>query len=378
MAILFEISNANDPRRAGIGRLVESLLGGLCAVMEAGEWQAGPVVCVSCWPHRIDGGLRERLECQGVRFFVLPSRSMYLYRIFRLPRWARRQGADLIVIPEPIFTPFSAPPFSVLLNDLLYRDDPASQPAHIRLIYTLLVPRTFRRARRIAAISQFTAGRARQLFPRLEKAIDVFPMTPCLHPSESEVRLPKGLPGRFALFVGTLIPRKNIRRLVRCFLRWKKEDPEGFIPLVIVGSTWPRVDPIDPWLDAQERRGIVRRLGYVGDGELAALYRNCAFFAFPSLAEGYGLPIIEAMAQGAPVLTSSGGAMEEAAGGAALLVDPENDDEILGAIRQLSGDEELRNELAEKGLKRASELTPLALGRALHQFVALSLEEGSA
>lgn len=134
------------------------------------------------------------------------------------------------------------------------------------------------------------------------------------------IRVEYRLPDRFVLFVGTLEPRKNLDRLAAAVARLAER-----VPLVVVGAAgWgatPRVSDVD-----------CRFLGFVPHRDLAALYAAATVFAYPSLEEGFGLPVLEAMAQGVPVVTSRGTATEEVAGGAAVLVDPGDVDSIAGGL----------------------------------------------
>ena len=127
-----------------------------------------------------------------------------------------------------------------------------------------------------------------------------------------------GLPDRFVLFVGTLEPRKNLRRLAEATGKLGE-------PLVVAGP--------EGWGDATVGiDGDVRFLGFVPSAELPALYAAATVFAYPSESEGFGLPVVEAMVQGAPVVTSAGTSTEEAAGGAAVLVDPFDVDSIADGL----------------------------------------------
>ncbi len=159
-----------------------------------------------------------------------------------------------------------------------------------------------------------------------------------VEPSESGA-LPAGLePGGYVLFHGMAEPRKNLPRLVAA---WRASGIAT--PLVIAG-------PVGG--EAFDASGVIR-LPFLPRGELVALIAGARALLFPSLAEGFGLPVAEAMALGAPVLTSAGGALEETAGGAALLVDPEDAAAIAAGIVRVDGDETLRSELRAKGLARA-------------------------
>lgn len=155
------------------------------------------------------------------------------------------------------------------------------------------------------------------------------------------VRRVHSLPERFVLFVGTIEPRKNLPRLADAVSRLSDR-----IPLVVAG-------PVG-WGDAPELDPSSRLLGFVPDRDLGALYAAATVVAYPSLEEGFGMPILEAMAEGAPVVTSAGGATEETAGGAAVLVDPHDVDSIAAGLERARAH---ATDLSERGRRRAAELT---------------------
>ena len=160
------------------------------------------------------------------------------------------------------------------------------------------------------------------------------------------------LPSEFILFVGTLEPRKNVKRLIEAI-----DSIPGCPPLVVAG--------IEGWGDAGvESAHDVRFLGFVPSHDLPVLYNMCSVFAFPSVLEGYGLPVIEAMAHGAPVVTSRGTSTEEVAGGAAVLVDPLSTESIAqGIVSALASPDELRRQ----GLQRAQQCTWANSAQLTHQ-----------
>jgi glycosyltransferase involved in cell wall biosynthesis len=145
------------------------------------------------------------------------------------------------------------------------------------------------------------------------------------------------LPERFVLFVGTVEPRKNLARLAAAVGLVDRR-----LPLVVAGAAG--------WGDV-EAGGEVRFLGFVPDADLAALYRAATVFAYPSLQEGFGLPVVEAMAYGVPVVTSAGSATEEVAGGAAVLVDPAREQSIADGIDAALAEAET---WSQRGLARAA------------------------
>src|SRR5262249_22035140 len=151
---------------------------------------------------------------------------------------------------------------------------------------------------------------------------------------------------------GAIQRRKNIGRLIRAFERL----PESW-KLVLAGSGegYGAAEELRA-MEAGSRKGSIQVLRYVSNAELATLYPRASIFAFPSLDEGFGMPVLEAMARGIPVLTSRRSALPEVAGGAAILVDPQNEDELGNELLRLATDEDLRRTLSEKGLARAAEL----------------------
>ena len=161
-----------------------------------------------------------------------------------------------------------------------------------------------------------------------------------------------GLPQEYLLFVGTLEPRKNLSFLVKALAVCKHH-----IPLVLVGwEGWGD----DVWLKTAEAKGIGNRIfttGYVDEETLACLYSNALALVFPSVYEGFGLPVLEAMACGCPVICSNAASLPEVAGGAAVLIDPFQVDDLASAVDQVVGDGALREDLIQKGFSRAAQFS---------------------
>jgi glycosyltransferase involved in cell wall biosynthesis len=158
-----------------------------------------------------------------------------------------------------------------------------------------------------------------------------------------------GIEGDYVLFVSRLEPRKNLPRLLKAF------EVSGLhcdFELVLAGPSGWYMKQFYQALEALPCRDRVRRLDYVSDADLAALYSGAAFFAYPSLLEGFGLPILEAMSVGCPVLTAGVSSMPEVAGEAALYVDPLDVDSIADGLRRMADDTVLRKRIAELGHQR--------------------------
>lgn len=160
------------------------------------------------------------------------------------------------------------------------------------------------------------------------------------------------LPARFILYVGAIQPRKNVSGLVEAYA---KICAEGGLPheLVIAGGESWKSEGLKDRISSLGLQEKVHFIGYVSDEELPLLYNLADQLAFPSFYEGFGLPVLEAMACGIPVVTSKTSSLSEIAGDAAILVDPHSVDEIAGGIRRLIEDSDLRRICIEKGLERA-------------------------
>lgn len=159
----------------------------------------------------------------------------------------------------------------------------------------------------------------------------------------------KGITGPYILFLGTLEPRKNLIRLIQAFVRMRG-DYAGPLQLVLAGGAGWKAEEI---LAAAEKVPDIVLTGFVSDSERSALYENAAAFVLPSLYEGFGIPVIEAMRDGVPVVCADAASLPEVAGGAALLVDPMDEVDIADALYKVVTDEALSAEMIKKGVENA-------------------------
>ena len=163
-------------------------------------------------------------------------------------------------------------------------------------------------------------------------------------------------PDRFWLAVGTLEPRKNLRRLINAYAEYILHSGENR-PLVLAGGNGWLEDDLDKFIGKLGIGEHVRVLGYVTDDELIWLYKNCFAFLYPSLFEGFGLPVLEALSLGAAVVTSNVTSLPEVAGNSACYVDPLSVQEIANALAKLAGDEEYRRYLKNRSKRQAQKFS---------------------
>jgi glycosyltransferase involved in cell wall biosynthesis len=172
--------------------------------------------------------------------------------------------------------------------------------------------------------------------------------------------------GRFVLFAGNIKPHKNLERLIAAFGQVKQRPGHDDLKLFIIGDEVTRYGSLRRSVESAGVRQDVRFFGFVPDRTLAALYRLASVFAFPSLYEGFGLPPLEAMACGTPVVTSRISSLPEVVGDAALLVDPYSVEDIALGIERALGDEALRAVLIERGRARVRDFSWKRSVKAIH------------
>jgi glycosyltransferase involved in cell wall biosynthesis len=272
-----------------------------------------------------------------------------------LPWVLRYIKADLVHGPVNIIPLLSPCPTITTIHDLCFvRFRYLLRPS--RRLYQLVMTRlSARRARRIIAVSTHTADEITRLFQTPRERIDVIQhgVDPSFHPRPAEevetFRQRHGLPDRFVLAVGTLEPRKNHTKLVEAFSRIY----DSGVKLILVGGRGWLYKDLFARVETLGLSEHVTFAGYVPNEELPLWYNAATIFVYPSLYEGFGMPILEAQACGTPVLTSNIPPMTEAAGDAALLVPPTDVDALAMALQRLLTETLLQQELKERGLAHA-------------------------
>jgi glycosyltransferase involved in cell wall biosynthesis len=250
----------------------------------------------------------------------------------------------------------------VTIHDCAFRDRAECFTPRFAAWLQWLVPKLARRVRRILTVSQFSKGRIAEICRVSPDKIHVVHngVDPRFHPASDEeiaaARAKFKLPERYVLSVGSLEPRKNLTRLLEAWrqvVSVQSTSSQVHPKLVVAGATAAVFATAKLAAPAES----VILTGYVPDELLPALYSGAAAFVYPSLYEGFGLTVLEAMACGTPVICSSTTSLPEVAGDAAVLVDPSDVAAISQAIQNLLSDEHLRSSLRSRGLARAQQFT---------------------
>jgi len=281
-----------------------------------------------------------------------------------IPRVCQRRGAQVLHVSytAPLWTPC---PAVVTVHDISYEFFPQFFSPRDRLLLSVTVPLSCRRAARVIAVSERTrrdlvqryglpAAKIRVVY----EAADERFLAPIAAEDVARVRARHAAGRRYILAVGNLQPRKNLVRLVDAFAALIASGSVAEdVVLVIAGQAHWRGSEV---FERVRNRGLQERVyfpGYVADEDLPPLYRGALVFVHPALYEGFGLPPLEAMACGAPVICSNGGALPEVVGDAALLFEPQDTGSLVQALRDLLADEERRQALASAGQARAAQFS---------------------
>ena len=354
-----------EPPRAGIGRYLEQLLGALCRIGHGSEFVLWTTAWRSCASERLHGDASQHLRwVQG----PFPDRAL---------DWMVRKGTgmgfgaehllgplDCFHHPSPLLVPLRATPRVITIHDLWFMRHPDSVP---RQTFATLVNGLRNGVRRGAAIitdSEWVGSEVTELLGVARDRIRVIPLAPdraFVHvPAQSvdAVVSQYGLRrGEYIIFVGTIEPRKNIQRLLCAFTAWSERRGRRVPRLVLAGRFgWMCQDVVETLKDPR-LRDLVIPLGYVPQTDLPGLVRGALFCCFVSLHEGFGLPAVDAMACGTPVIASTAAALPEVLGDGALLVDPEDLTALTDALEQLTDDSALRDGLKRRGFLRVAQLS---------------------
>jgi len=316
---------------------------------------APDVTPVALTPH---GQTIEGIETRNVPFANTPLRPF-----FSVPFSARRCGAD--ILHAQYFAPKTSLPTVVSIHDVAWRACPDTLPNALRARLEATIPTTIRRARKVLVLTQAVKNELIHHYDMEPDRIDV--VSPYPDPifgrqvnqnQIDNVLKQHKLPESFVFYYGAMQPRKNLARLARAVARLDN------ISLVVAGPRLWRVDEVVRDIQAAGLGDRLRFLNYVERETLPVLLKAAAAFAYVPLYEGFGLPLLEALAAGTPILTSDIPVLREVAGETALFADPLDEDALHHALRDLLTDPARRQAIQDAGPARAALYTPKAMAHA--------------
>jgi glycosyltransferase involved in cell wall biosynthesis len=343
--------DARKLRDYGIGTYVRNLLRHLARQDRVTEYV---VLC-----RKSDQQLASQLG-ENFRAVLDSSPGYSLREQLTVPLDLKRAGVDLFHAPHYVLPPLTPCRSVVTIHDCIHLRFPQYLPSRLGYAYarsSLWV--ATHRSSRILTVSEASKRDILRYFNVREEKIAVIPNAiderfwlPPAPDDVERVRERYQLNNPFVLYAGNIKPHKNLERLIEAFHILKKH---GFdeVKLLIIGDEISKYATLRRAVHRYKLHKHVRFFGFVEDQTLAILYRLAAVFVFPSLYEGFGLPPLEAMASGTPVITSSVSSLPEVVGDAALLIDPSESDAIADAMRRVLEDAGLRRDLRERGLARA-------------------------
>lgn len=312
-------------------------------------------------PAPIEAHLLENLKPANIKSGNARNRfSKMIWSQTQLPKYAFHDRVDLFWGPTHRLPRFlhSSIARVLTIHDVVWQEAPQTMRSFSRLVEQRLMPEAIDLADLVMADSQSTAEGIKQYFPKAAHKIRVVHLGVSKLPSPSpEFSLTAlGLTKPYFLFVGTIEPRKNIERLLQAFSTLPSFYRNQFSLVIAGGKGWGGID-LNRLIDRNGLKDCVRILGYVTDEQLASLYSHARFLVMPSLYEGFGLPLVEAMHYGTPVLTSRSGSMSEIAVDAAVLIDPLSISSISSALERMLSDDDLINFLGVKAMVRAQDFS---------------------
>ncbi len=337
-----------EGKKTGVGRYLYNLLVNLAVIDRENEY----VLFFKSPDYPAELRTYRNIKCTVIKPLI---NSGFIWRQFYLYRAARKENIEIFHFP--FYTlPFGFKiPALVTIHDISYEHNPAWFTFGAGLLFSFFSRLAARHAKKITTDSEFSKAELIRAYKIDPDRIKVIPLSvdPLFKEAgtDTAVKEKYHITGDYILYAGTVTKRRNIERLLRAFAKLVKEHNRKET-LVLAGGLIKPAWNIKKLAAKNGLSGRVIHTGYIPDVDLAKLYRSAVCFVYPSLYEGFGLPVLEAFASGCPVITSNTTSLPEVAGDAALLVDPEKEEEITEALFKVVSNEKLRVDLAEKGLQR--------------------------
>jgi glycosyltransferase involved in cell wall biosynthesis len=339
----------------GIGTYIRNLLRHLARLDSQTEF------VIFCRPED-----RDALAAVGENFRPVPETSgnYSIAEQVRIPWALKREGVTLFHAPHYVLPPLVRCRSVVTIHDVIHLMFPQYLPNRIAFSYAKWsITQAAQRATRVMTVSESSKRDILRFVDTEPDKIDViynaYDERFAMEPREEDVvrvRERYQLTDEFVLYAGNVKPHKNLERLIDAFALVRKRGLDH-LKLVLIGDEISKYTALRRAVHQHQLHNYVRFLGYLPEETLAVMYRLAGVFVFPSLYEGFGLPPLEAMASGTPVVTSNVSSLPEVAGDAAVLVDPYDPQAIADGIYRVLTDEKLRRALIHKGIARAGQFS---------------------
>ncbi|MFO8054266.1 MAG: glycosyltransferase family 1 protein [Bacteroidales bacterium] len=308
-------------------------------------------------------------ETENVRIRELSGGPYPFWEQIVLPRAAKAEGCDILHCTSNTAPVHTSVPTIITLHDIIYLESITMRKSGGTLYQRLgnlyrkwNVPKVIKKAHKIITVSHYEKKRIDRHFGFSDQKVVVvyngvgehFKKIKDQHDLE-EIRQKYKLPEHFLFFLGNTDPKKNTTNVLRAYAHYLSHNKP--VPLVMPDFGEENLKAILQSIRKPEIRKHIQLTGYIVNSDLPAIYNLCDVFLYPSLRESFGIPILEAMASGAPVITSNTASMPEVSAGAAYIVDPRNPEDISLGISRLVNDHSLREENIGKGFSRAQEFS---------------------
>lgn len=280
------------------------------------------------------------------------------YEQFILPLQLKREKIDILFSPGFVCPIIKTAKYVTTIHDMTFFTHPQYHESWKVRYFKRMIPISVRRSDAILADSESTRQDILKILKTKEEKVTTIPLAANkipfwpLNSSKELLKKKYGIKDHFILFVGMIEPRKNVESLIKAFAQIKSKEK-----LVIVGKQGWMMDHLQTLIAELNLKERIIFTGYVPDEELGAFYAKASVFVYPSHYEGFGLPVLEAMQAGCPVITSNISSLPEVAGEAAILVDPNDVKSIANAINTVLADKLLQSELMDKGKVQAEKFS---------------------
>ena len=309
-------------------------------------------------------------ETDNFKIIELSGGIYPMWEQFALPKAAEKEKCDILHCTSNTAPIKSKIPLVVTLHDIIYMESlnflnkgGTLYQKFGNLYRRLIVPRVVKKCKKLITVSHFEKNRIAEFFDQKNGKLQAVYNGVGKHFTKIEdekellrVKNKYNLPKKFIFFLGNTDPKKNTVGVLKAYSKYLKISDEK-IPLVMLDFGKKALNDFLIEAGATDIIDNIKLTGYIENTDLPAIYSQCSLFLYPSLRESFGIPLLEAMACGAPVITSNTSSMPEISGGAASIINPFKSDEITYAIVEIFDNHTYRNQLIEKGFKQAKKFS---------------------